>query len=732
MRISNTLAVTLLLVSAAAAAAAAAVAGPPVADERPVVEMHFGTRTTDPYRYFEDIKQPQVMAYLQAQAAYAESTLASLPGRQKMFERTKELSLSGGDTLVGLVERPGGALFYLRRGTADNQFKLYWRARAGEREQLLVDPEKTQAATGVPHAVNYFAPSWDGKYLAYGMSAGGSEHAQLYVLEVASGKLLGAPISRADGEGLAAVSFTPDSRAVFFTRLQELAKDAPPAEYYRNSAVYELPVGGDESAARPVFSAKLLPALGLQPGDYATFTVAAGSSWVIATVNDTTDEQYQVFALPLNELGKAGAAWRRIARVADGVRRIALHGDDLYLLTHSGAPNFRIVKLDLHHGTFAAATVVVPQQAGVVIDFTVAQDALYFTSRDAFNVAVRRTSFAGGALVPVILPVVGSASLVHDDAHQRSGVLVAAESWTSAAHIYAWDSARGKAEELKLRDPGTFNVMPDVEVTNVEVPAADGAKVPLVIIARRGLALNGKNPTILYGYGSYGFTIDPAFSPTRYAWLERGGMFAIAGVRGGGERGDDWHMAGFKASKPNTWKDGIACAEYLIAKRYTSPEFLAANGASAGGVFVGRIITARPDLFRAAIVQVGMTDTLRAEFSANGATNISEFGTVSDPAGFKGLFEMSTYQHVSDGTAYPAVLFAHGLNDPRVEIWNSLKTSTRLQKATTSGRPVLLRVEQQAGHGLGSTRLQRVAEQADIASFLLWQMGDPAFQPVHH
>jgi prolyl oligopeptidase len=356
---------------------------------------------------------------------------------------------------------------------------------------------------------------------------------------------------------------------------------------------------------------------------------------------------------------------------------------------------------------------------------------VYFTTRDAFNVSVQRTSFTGGAATAVVLPILGSATLAPDNAHQRNGVLVGAESWTSAEHFYAWDAKTGEAQELALRNAGSFSAMPDVEVSNVEVRAADGAKVPLIIISRRGTALNGKNPTILYGYGSYGITINPAFVPTRYPWFEHGGIFAIAGVRGGGERGNDWHMGGYKASKPNTWKDGIACAEYLIGRHYTAPAYLAAQGGSAGGIFAGRIMTARPDLFRGAIVQVGMTDTLRSEFSANGATNSSEFGTVADPEGFKALLEMSTYQHVTDGTAYPAVLFAHGLNDPRVDVWMSVKSTARLQKATSSGRPVLLRLELQAGHGIGSTRLQRVAEQADIFAFLLWQMGDPGFQPAH-
>lgn len=706
----------------------ASAATQPVAPERPVVEEHFGTKVSDPYRYFEKVKSPEVMQWIDGQAQYTDKVLAGIVGRDALGKRLLQLAESSGDVIGDVIERGGGARFYLKRTSQSNQFKLYVRGKDGN-ERVLVDPEKLQQATGTPHAINYFAPSWDGRYVAYGLSAGGSEDAQLHFVEVMNDKEVGKPVSRAHGVGLSSVVWTPDSKTVLFNRLKDYPADAPASDRYKNSAVFELAVGADESAARPVFGVGPLPALKLEPSDYASMTTSPDSQWAIATVNDTTDIQYQVWALPLAQLGKPNASWKRIATVADGVASIALRGNELYMLSHSGAPNFRVVKLDLAKGgVFKDAGVFVPEQQGAISDFTATADGIYLVMRDAFNLSIWRMPYGGGALTEVKLPVTGSASLSHDDAHLRTGVLATAESWTQAKRTYEWSLAGG-ARESALRDRGSFSEMNDVEVTNVEVPSHDGVKVPLAIIGPKGARLDGSHPTIVYGYGSYGIDgYDPSFSAMIRAWTERGGVFAVAAVRGGGERGDTWHRQGAHTNKPNTWKDGIACAEYLVAKKYTSVGKLAAMGGSAGGVFAGRILTSRPDLFRAIVIQVGMTDTLRSEFSANGATNISEFGTVTDPQGFKDLLEMSTYGHVADRTAYPAVLLTHGLNDPRVDVWQSLKTAARLQKATSGNRPILLRVERQAGHGIGSTRAQRLGEAADTLSFLLWQMDQPGFE----
>ena len=268
-----------------------------------------------------------------------------------------------------------------------------------------------------------------------------------------------------------------------------------------------------------------------------------------------------------------------------------------------------------------------------------------------------------------------------------------------------------------------------VAVTRVKVEREDAIAVPLSIIHRKGLKLDGNNPTLLSGYGAYGIRIEPRFTPQWLAWIERGGVMALAHVRGGGEYGDAWHRAGQKLTKPNTWRDFIACAEWLIANGYTDRAHLAGTGGSAGGILIGRAITERPDLFAAAVSNVGMHDTLRAETTANGPPNIPEFGTTRDEEGFRGLYEMSPYHHVQEGTRYPAVLLTTGINDPRVDSWEPGKMAARLQAATSSGKPVLLRVDYAGGHGIGATRNQVSDELVDRFAFLFWQLGVPDFQP---
>ena len=241
------------------------------------------------------------------------------------------------------------------------------------------------------------------------------------------------------------------------------------------------------------------------------------------------------------------------------------------------------------------------------------------------------------------------------------------------------------------------------------------------------MKLDGSHPTLVSGYGGYGHIMSVQFNPMRLAWLERGGVLAFAHVRGGGEFGKEWHHAGQKQTKPNTWKDFIACCEYLVQKGYTKPAKLAGQGGSAGGILIGRSITARPDLFAAAIVSVGCEDMLRMETTTNGVPNIAEFGSTQSPEGFKSLLEMSSLHQVKDGTKYPAVLLTHGINDPRVEPWMSAKMTARLQTASTSNKPILFRVDYEAGHGMGSTKAQDQQQLTDGWAFLLWQMGEADF-----
>jgi prolyl oligopeptidase len=329
----------------------------------------------------------------------------------------------------------------------------------------------------------------------------------------------------------------------------------------------------------------------------------------------------------------------------------------------------------------------------------------------------------------VTLPREGSLEIASSDL-RVPGVLVDIGSWTRDFGYYAYDTKAKRFVDTGLQKTGLFGAPDGIVAREVRVKASDGVEVPLSIVMPKNAKLDGSNPTLLYGYGSYGVTDDPVYIPRFLAWYELGGIRATCHVRGGGAYGEEWHLAGKLENKPNTWKDFIACAEYLIKEGYTSTPKLAIHGGSAGGILIGRAMTERPDLFAVAVPEVGVLNALRSETSANGIPNIPEFGTVKDEKQFAALAEMDALSHVKDGVKYPATLIIHGINDPRVSPWESFKFAARLQAATASGKPVLLRVDYAGGHGIGSTKSQRQEQYADMWAFMLWQFGDPRFQPA--
>jgi prolyl oligopeptidase len=353
----------------------------------------------------------------------------------------------------------------------------------------------------------------------------------------------------------------------------------------------------------------------------------------------------------------------------------------------------------------------------VLQNISTAKDGLYIEGQQGGISHLLRIPNGQNAAVPVTLPFAGAIEGFYT-AVDMDGALMRLAGWTEAPQWYSYDPATDKLTNTGIEplNPTDFSNITSVEVN---ATAADGTQVPLSIIYRKDLAMNGQNPCLMEGYGAYGISLDPNFDATRLALLEKGIIIAYAHVRGGGENGEDWHLAGQKLTKQNTIGDFIACAEYLIKQGYTSPSKLAGRGTSAGGITISGALTQRPDLFVLAICNVGVMDTLRMEAGPNGAVNTPEFGSVKDADGFKALYAMDGYQHVKDGTAYPAVLLITGANDPRVDPWELFKMTARLQAATTSKNPILLRIDYDAGHGMGSSKAQRDLITADQAVLLL-------------
>ena len=711
--------------AACAVSALAAPAVQPVAPVGTVQDTLHGVVVKDPYRYFENVKAPEVQTWLRAQGAYSREMLDKIAVRDGLEKRLTELTSANGDAIGGMVRLPGDKIVYLLRPKGERQYKLAMRTGFAGATRILVDPEVAAKVTGEPHAINYFKPSWDGRYVAYGMSAGGSEDASLYILDTTTGKNVGAPAPRVH-ESL--VSWLPDNRSLTYNQLKAPTPGEPESEAYLDSRVMWLKIGAKPDQAKPVFGPTVTKNLGLARLDVATLIFAPGSPWVIARTTDTTLPEGFLFVAKAADLDKPNLKWTKISGYDDKITEIELKGDDLYYMTHHNAPRKQIMKLDLRKPELANAQVVAVAPAnGVLEGFSLTRDSLMGAVRQGTEIVLRRYAAGNTAGEAIAMPFAGAARITEDLAHAYSDVLYTLSGWTQMPLSFVLKGNTSTDTGLRVNPP--LPNVPDVQVENVEVVSYDGAKVPMTLLYKKGLQRDGNNPTLLTGYAAYGFSETAGFSAQRLAWIEQGGVIAMANVRGSGVYGDAWYRAGQKATKSNTWKDGIACAQYLIDQKIASPKTLGVMGTSAGGIFVGRSVTTAPQLFAAAIFDVGVMDAVRAEESANGITNISEFGSYKNAAEFPALLEMSTYHHVVDGTAYPAVMLVHGINDPRVDVWHSAKAAARLQAATTSGKPVLLRLDLQAGHGMGSTATQRNAQAADIYAFLLWQMGKSNLKP---
>lgn len=698
----------------------------PTLPARNVSETFFGVAVDDPYRATENTADPEVAAWIRAHADHARRTLDAIPGRSALLARVKELDESASARVHTVRRLPNGVLFFERRGKDEDQFKLWSRRGTSGTDVLLVDPEDWRRRTGKPHAINYYEPSPDGRYVAYGISAAGSEDAVLHVIEVATRREVTDPIDRARFGG---VSWLPDGRSFFYTRSRKLADGAPATERYLRSQVFLHRLGRKSDEDHEVLGAGS-EGIAVDPAELPFVSIAPGSRWAVAGLVLGTQRELRLYVAPLGSVGKNRTLWRPLAERADKVTAVAVHGDFAFLRTHRDSTRSSILRADLRTPGLAGAVTVLPASELVVNEIAAARDALYVERRDGAVKRLVRVPYTSrkGGVEEVELPFAGSLALVSADT-RIPGILLEMSSWDRAIELYRFDPTSRQVTSTGLYPLGKFDRPAGLVTTEVRVKSHDGAMVPLSIIHRKGIPLDGSAPALLYAYGAYGVTEDAYFQPRRLAWLERGGVYAVANVRGSGAFGEDWYKAGFKATKPNTWKDLIACAEYLVNGKFTSPRHLGILGGSAGGIAVGRALTERPDLFAAVVPAVGVMDTVRAETTAIGVHNIPEFGTVKREDEFRALLAMSSYHHVRDATAYPAVLLIHGFNDPRVEPWHSVKMAARLLAASSSGKPVLLDIDFDSGHGIGNTKAQIQRQTTDVYSFLLWHAGVPEFQP---
>jgi prolyl oligopeptidase len=701
------LALSILLVAQATQAPVPAAI--PKTPKQPVTDTYQTTvKVTDDYRWLENLNDPQVKSWADAQNTRARGYLAGLPQHDAIGARLKALVNDIPARFNALVWR-GGQLFAIESQPPKNQPFIVRISNVDDRssQTVLVDPNVINSKGTT--AIDFYVPSLDGKYIAVSLSDNGSEEGSVHVFESATAKEVFEVVPRVNG-GTAggSLAWNADSTGYWYSRYPR-GTERPKADLSFYTQVYFHKLG-TKTETDTYEIGKDFPRI----AEIALDTSDDGKCVVARVANGDGGE----FAYYLRTMdGK----WRQVTKYADKIVRSRFGIDgNLYLLSRKDAPHGKILALPLATPSLDMAKVVVKHDPHFSIDgFEPTKSRLYVIDMVGGPSDLRVFDLAGNMQTTVsVLPVSAVSDVVRTEGDT---VLYDNESFIDPPAWFRVGSGDAKPAKTALASAARVDFN-DAEVRRETAVSKDGTKVPINLILKKGTPLDRSNPTILLGYGGYGVNMTPYYSALQRFWLDQGVVFAVANLRGGAEFGEEWHLAGNLLHKQNVFDDYIACAQYLVEHGYTSRDKLALIGGSNGGLLMGAVATQRPDLAKAVVSFVGIYDMLRVETQPNGAFNVTEFGTVKDPAQFTALYAYSPYHHVKDGTAYPAMLLTTGVHDPRVEPSNSYKMIARLQAATASKAPILLRVTQ-SGHGIGSSLDDEIAESTDVDAFILHELG---------
>ena len=680
----------------------------PETPKKPVSTEYQGVTVEDPYQWLEKDDDSHVKAWSDAQNQRTRRYLDNLPDHVAIEKQLTEWYAKTSPSYSSLVSR-AGILFAMKFQPPKQQQLLVTLSSADElkSEKVVLDPNVLDA-TGTT-AIDWFVPSLDSRYVAVSLSKGGSEDGTLHFYETATGKALPDTIAHVQyptAGGSAA--WNADGTGVYYTRFPRQG-DRPQADlnFYQQIYFHKLGTPDTEDSY----------SLGKEFPRIAEITLEGSrdGKYILATVANGDGGEFAHYLLGPN------GSWKQITQFSDEIKIARLGRDNaVYLLSRAGAPRGKILRLPIDVPELKNAAEIVQAGEAVIQQIVPSNDALYVGDLLGGPSQIRRCDLNGKNEAVIPIPKI---SAVQEMLALEDGSLLFRDvSYTEPA---AWfHCLRGKTQPMKTALRSTSPVsFADIEVTREFATSKDGTKIPLNIIFRKGMKRDGQNPTLLYGYGGYGISMSPNFEFTRRLWFDRGGVYVVANIRGGGEFGEDWHKAGNLTKKQNVFDDFAAAAEYLTKQNYTRPEKLAIQGGSNGGLLMGAMITQHPDLMRSVVSSVGVYDMLRVELAPNGAFNVTEFGTVKDPEQFKALYAYSPYHHVVDGAKYPAILMMTGANDGRVAPYHSRKMTARLDEANKSANTILLRTSSSAGHGIGTALTERIKQSADIYSFLFAQLG---------
>jgi prolyl oligopeptidase len=698
-----------------------------VAPSVSVKDVYHGVAIIDEYRNLENLQDTNVVNWMKSQTSYTNAVIKSISNRALFLDRVKLLNSKTkfyyGNPRITI----NGSYFYSKIQNDGAYTKLYHRAGLYGKETLLYDPKNFKPKSNTPFIISYYSVSPDGSKIAIALTEGGKEISEIIVVDVKTKKVLPEVITNTWPSDFGGINWLADNSGFVYVHIPNI--DSKSEDFIKNTQAVVYKLGDKAGVFRVIFSMLNNPEVNMDKADFPIVSTASRHNQYFFSYVGGAQSYNDYYYAQIKDVYSEKISWKPLFKKEDKIDLFKVYGHDLIYAKQKNNES-ALYKTSLLSANFTSEKAFITlSKDEIVSDLNITKEGLFFSTIK--NGIVAKLYFYNNITVKEIsLPATsGSVSIQNIDI-DRSDIWITCSGWTKRDTRYKYNVKTNIFTPEEIGEKVNYPEFNDIITEEVTIKTHDGLDLPLTIIYKKGLKKNGKNRTIMNGYGCYGYSNSPYFIPYALFWVNDGGIIVQTHERGGGEKGNLWHEGGYKKTKPNTWKDFISSAEYLIKAGYTSTEHLGIQSASAGGILIGRAITERPDLFKAAVIEVGTLNVLRSEITPNGPNNVKEFGTVTDKDEFTYLLEMDAFHHIKKGIKYPATLITAGMNDPRVIAWMPAKFAAKLQANNSSNNPILLNVDIDAGHGGDVSFDKQYESMADTYAFFYWQLGHPDYKLV--
>lgn len=691
----------------------------------PVTDYYHGVEIVDEYRNLENLEDSTVINWMSDETTYTKKIFKSINYRDTLLNRILQLKSKNESTVKSINVVKNGKTFFVKIGKDDISGKLYYKNEQNSVEKLIYDPETYKIENKKNYVISYYKPNNEGTKVAIALTEGGKEIAEIIILEVETNTIYPQTIYNTWPSDLGGIKWLNDDSGFVYVHIPNVDKYSD--EFIKNTQSVLYKIGDPVEKVLDIFSKKSYPDLNLKREDFPIISYFSKSNnYVFCCVSGATRFVDYYYA-EITDIYNEKLIWKPFFKKEDKINDFITTKDEVYFVTEINGIR-TICKTSLLNPNFKNPIILINNlQNEIINEIVKTSDAFYFTTTKN-GVISKLYSFNNANYKEIILPKISGSIVLSTINSESPDIWVYCSGWLQKNKRYKYDITTNSFDLQELVNSYDYPEFKDIVVEEIEIKSHDGIDLPLTIIYNKGMKKNRKNRIYMTGYGSYGYSYTPYFSPYQLLWVQDGGILVFLHVRGGGEKGNKWHEGGYKTTKPNTWKDLISSTEYLIKEKYTQPKYIGISGESAGGILIGRAITERPDLFKAAQIDVGMLNAIRSEIAPNGPNNIKEFGTVENVSEFKSLLEMDAYLHIKKGVKYPTTYITAGLNDPRVIAWEPTKFAAKLKVNNGSKNPILLNVDFDGGHG-GDVSVDKIYEGlADNLAFFYWQLGHPDYK----